>query len=53
MLTDDLRIEWYKLIDTQLFIHILNILPPLIISKSTKQRKFEEIDTPKNDIVGS
>lgn len=44
---EDLRGEGYKLIDTQLFMDVLRILPPLINSKSTNQRKFEEMDPPE------
>ena len=54
MLIEDLRDDGYKLIDIQLFMDILHILPPLISVKSTKQHKFEEINIPKKKAqVGS
>ena len=53
MLIEDLRGDWYKLIDIQLFMDALHIPPPLISSKSTRQNKFEEINTPENAQAGS
>ena len=44
---EDLRDDGYELIDIQLFMDALHILPPLISSKSTKLHKFEEANAPK------
>ena len=47
MLIEDLRGAGYKMMDIQLLMDVLHILPPPIRRKYAKQRKFEEINIPK------
>ena len=47
MLIEDLRDEGFKLIDIQLLMDILHLLPPLISQKTNKLRKFEEVNIPQ------
>ena len=47
MLIEDLRDEGFKLIDIQLLMDILHLIPPLISHKANKMRKFEEVNIPQ------
>ena len=47
MLIEDLRDDGYKMSDIRLFMDVLHIPTPLINSKTTNLRKFEDVDIPK------
>ena len=47
MLIEDLRDEGFKLIDIQLLMDILHLLPPMISQKTSKLHKFGEVNIPQ------